>query len=111
MARLGKVLFCLILSSAMGFAESPRWITKDNCYNPENAGRVVEVIAGENADLVVIDTGLKGNMRIGAVCAATNPDRTTAKVVVVEATENESIALIITNTEIQQGAAVHITAN
>ncbi len=111
MAKAGKVLFLSIFSALTCFASSPKWITKDNSFSKENMGRVVEVIPAENADLVVIDTGLRSNLRIGAVCSVDCPENKTAKVVVVEANRQKSVALVITNNEIPQGAAVYITAN
>ena len=111
MAWLGKVLFVLILSIHACFAETPRWITKDNCYNLNNRGKVIEVTTAENADLIIIDTGLQSNFRIGAICSVDCPENKTAKVVIVEANQERSVGLVMTNTEIQKGAAVYITAN
>ncbi len=110
MAGLGKVLFLLITSTLLSFA-SPLWITKDNCYDVKNRGKVIEVKTAQNADLVVINTGLQSNMRIGAVCSIETQTRKIAKIVIVEASQTKSVGLLITNTEVQKGDAVYITAN
>ena len=94
----------------MSFA-TPNWITKDNCYKIENRGRVIEVKTGQNADLVVINTGLQSNFRVGAVCSVETETKKPAKVVIVEVTQKKSVGLLITNTEVKVGAAVYITAN
>lgn len=111
MGMFGKVLSVFALTMLVSFAEAPRWITKDNCYRAENRGRVVEVVPSDSADLVVIDTGLQSNVRIGAVCSAASKTGKPGKVVIVEASESKSVGLVITNTEIAKGAEVYITAN
>lgn len=110
MAWLGRVLLGFVLTTLMSFA-TPNWITKDNCYKIENRGRVIEVKTGQNADLVVINTGLQSNFRVGAVCSVETETKGPAKVVIVEATQKKSVGLLITNTEVKVGAAVYITAN
>ncbi len=94
----------------MSFA-TPNWITKDNCYKIENRSKVIEVRTAENADLVVINSGLQSNLRIGVLCFVEAETKEPAKVVIVEATQTKSVGLVITNTEIKTGAAVYITAN
>ena len=71
----------------------------------------MEVKTGQNADLVVINTGLQSNFRVGAVCSVETETKGPAKVVIVEATQKKSVGLLITNTEVKVGAAVYITAN
>ncbi len=110
MARLGKVFVLLILSTLLNFA-SPSWITKDNCYEVKNRGKVIEVKTAQNADLVIIDKGLNSNIRIGAVCSVQTQTKKIAKIVIVEASQSKSVGLLMTNTEVQKGAAVYITAN
>ena len=111
MERFGKALLMFACAMSPCFADAPRWITKDNCYKEENRGIVVEVKPSSNADLVVIDTGLQSNLRIGAVCFAQSKAKEPARVVIVEASEKRSVGLVITNTEIEKGAVVYITAN
>jgi|GEM_PF-6189393 len=111
MARLGKVLFISIFSTVSVFASSPRWITKDNLYSTGNRPAVLEVRPAETADLVIINTGLEGNLREGAICLAENPDKTTAKMVIVASKRGRSVGLVISETEVRTGAAVSITAN
>ena len=110
MARLGKVLVLLTISTLLSFA-SPSWITKDNCYEVKNRGKVIEVKTAQNADLVVINTGLQSNIRIGAICSVKTQTGKIAKILIVEASQDKSVGLLITNTEVQKGAAVYITAN
>ncbi len=110
MARLGKVLLGYLITTLISFA-TPNWITKDNCYKKENRGTVVEVRTAQNADLVVINTGLQSNFRVGAICSVQTETKEPAKVVIVEATRDKSVGVVITNTEIKIGAAVYITAN
>lgn len=111
MARLGKVMLLSILSASACFAWSPRWITKDNAYDVENRGTVVEVRAAENADLVIIDVGLEGNLREGAICQVLNPDKTKSQIVIVASDRGRSVGLVIAKAEVRKGAAVSITAN
>lgn len=110
MNRLGKVLLAFVFSTLISFA-TPSWITKDNCYKTQNRAKVIKVIAAENADLVVINSGLQSNLRIGAICSIETEMKEPAKVVIVEATQKKCVGLVITNDEIKTGAAVYITAN
>ena len=61
----------------------------------EGRAKVTQVIAGQNTDLVVVSGGYNCGLRPGAVCTVIHEGRAYGSVIVVEANEQRSVALIL----------------
>lgn len=71
----------------------------------ENAGGIMaveKIDSSPDADLIVIKGGLREGLRAGVVCEAENPDGSSAKLMIAEASLTKSVALAIG----AEGAAV-----
>jgi hypothetical protein len=81
----------------------------------DGKGAVVQVLAGRDADLVVMAGGHDRGFRPGAVCTVSRDGRPFGTVVVAEAARSRSIALILSldasAARIQAGDVVAIRAN
>ena len=82
----------------------------------ESQGRapVSAVLAGREADLVVVAGGHAQGLRPGMVCAVSRAGAPVAKVIVAEATADRAVALVLAlapSAEIRAGDTVEARAN
>lgn len=62
---------------------------------PNGLARVSAVVAGETADLVVLDGGLEAGFRTGMIAQVERGTDRVARLLVVEATPSQAVALIL----------------
>ncbi len=76
----------------------------------DGKGAVVQVLAGRDADLVVVAGGHDRGFRPGAVCTVSRDGRPFGTVVVAEAARSRSVALILSLDPADDATAARIRA-
>ncbi len=76
----------------------------------DGKGAVVQVLAGRDADLVVVAGGHDRGFRPGAVCTVSRDGRPFGTVVVAEAARSRSVALILSLDPAADATAARIRA-
>ncbi|MBR4598237.1 MAG: hypothetical protein IKO42_07580, partial [Opitutales bacterium] len=74
--------------------------------NAGGAMAVEEIDQSSAADLIVIRGGLREGLRPGVVCAAENPDGSSAKLMIAESSLAKSVALAIGGADAVAGSVV-----
>ncbi|NCG08740.1 MAG: hypothetical protein GWO81_04110, partial [Verrucomicrobia bacterium] len=89
--------------------EQPHFIS-EGLYSP-NAAPVKEVLASENADLVVLEGGTQQGFRKGMICRIERDSRTVGEVIIIASQHQRAAALILQiapETTIQAGDIARI---
>jgi hypothetical protein len=103
-------LFAVVTAlTCVATAVQPHFIT-EGLYSP-NAAPVKEVLAGENADLVVLNGGTHQGFRKGMICRIDRGTRTIGEVIIIASHRQRAAALILQiapETTIQSGDIARI---
>jgi hypothetical protein len=103
-------LFAVVITlTCVAKPEQPHFIT-EGLYSP-NAAPVKEVLAGENADLVLLDGGTLQGLRKGMICRIERGEHTVGEVIIIASHRQRAAALILqiaSETTIQSGDVARI---
>lgn len=103
-------LFAVVTAlTCVATTTQPHFIT-EGLYSP-NAAPVKEVLAGESADMVVLDGGTRQGFRNGMICRIDRGSRTIGEVIIIASHRQRAAALILQiapETTIQSGDIARI---
>lgn len=109
--RFTNSIFALFVAMVLTIVAEARML---GSAEAEGRAKVIQVVAGQHTDLVVVSGGYNCGLRPGAVCTVIHEGRAYGSVIVAEATEQRAVALILSldsSTQITSGDIITLRPN
>lgn len=86
----------LLAAVASGAPSRPGFV---DSLEPSNRAEIARVVAGEEADLVVLSAGWLEGFRTGMACVVSDGERRTGEILLVDVRLNHAVGLIVDRLE------------